>query len=64
MERPSIVNIQERWAGLWVAVKDGEVVDARPTPDALVLALRHRDIVGATILRCPAEDEPELVGLG
>jgi hypothetical protein len=61
---PSIVEIQNRWAGLWVAVKSGEVVEPRPTPDALVLALRDRDIVRATIFRCPADDEAELVGLG
>ena len=64
MEHPSIVDIQERWAGMWVAVKEGEVVDARPTPDALVLALREHDVVGATIFRCPSTDEAELVGLG
>lgn len=64
MEQQAIIEIQRKWAGSWVAVKDGVVVDARPTPDALVLALRDRDIKGATIFRCPAGDEPELVGLG
>ena len=64
MEHPSIVEIQEKWAGLWVAVKNGDVVEARQTPDALVLALRERDIAGAPIFRCPATDEAELVGLG
>ncbi len=64
MEDQSMLEIQRQWAGSWVAVKDGEVVDARATPDMLVLALRERDIEGATIFRCPAGDEPELVGLG
>jgi len=61
---PAPVEIQRRYAGLWVAVKDGVVVETRTTPDALVLALRQRDIVGTVIFRCAAEDEAELVGLG
>lgn len=64
MEQHAIIEIQRTWAGFWVAVKDDDVVEARPTADALVLALREHDIAGATIFRCPARDEPELVGLG
>jgi hypothetical protein len=50
--------------GKWVAVKDGELVEARETPDQLFLALRDRGIHGATIIRAPGEQEPMLVGLG
>jgi len=50
--------------GKWVALKDHKVVEARDTPDAVYGALRERDIRGATIMRVPAIDEPELVGLG
>lgn len=45
-------------------IKGGEVVDARRTPDELVMALKERQIRDAIILRVPAENEAELVGLG
>lgn len=64
MSTVNLVEIQKKWAGLWVAVKDGEVVESRPTAHALVFALKDRDIVGATVFRCPSDDEAELVGLG
>jgi hypothetical protein len=51
-------------AGMWVAVKDGKVVEAGRTPDAVGMKLRARQVKGATILRVPAEGEPELVGIG
>jgi Family of unknown function (DUF5678) len=50
--------------GKWVAIKAGKVVEARETADAVYLALRDRAVRGATIMRIPARDEPELVGLG
>ena len=51
-------------AGKWVAVKDGRVVEAQDTPDRVYQMLHERRITGATIFRVPAEDEPEMVGLG
>jgi hypothetical protein len=62
--RPSIPEIQREYAGSWVALKDGVVVDARPTPYELVSALHERGITDTTIIRAPDHDEPELVGLG
>lgn len=50
--------------GKWVAVLDDEVVEARNTPEELIMALHERDIRGATILRSPAETDIELVCLG
>lgn len=50
--------------GKWVAVKDGEVVAARETPDQLLSELRRRGVRGARILRAPGEGDVELVGLG
>lgn len=59
-----LAGLLRPYAGKWVAIKSGEVVEVRDTPDQLVLALKERDIVNATIIRSPAESEPELVGLG
>jgi hypothetical protein len=57
-------EIQREYPGMWVAVRDGEVIAARETPHRLALDLRERGITDATIFRAPAENEPELVGLG
>jgi|GEM_PF-2233263 len=62
--RSTIADAQVEYAGLWVALKDGRVVDARPTPYELTMALHERDITDTTIVRMPGTDEPELVGLG
>jgi hypothetical protein len=51
-------------AGLWVAIRDGRVVEAHRTPDELVAALHRRDITDATVMRLPGEYDKELVGLG
>jgi hypothetical protein len=51
-------------AGMWVAIKDGQVIEAGRTPDAVGMKLRARRIRGASILRVPAEGEPDLVGIG
>lgn len=56
--------IQREYAGLWVALKLGEVVDARETPYELVASLHSRSIRDTTIIRVPGLDESELVGLG
>jgi hypothetical protein len=52
------------YAGLWVAIRDGRVVEAHRTPDELVAALHRRDITDATVMRLPGEYDKELVGLG
>jgi hypothetical protein len=62
--RSTIADAQLEFAGLWVALKDGKVVEARPTPYELTMALHERDITDTTIVRMPGTDEPELVGLG
>jgi Family of unknown function (DUF5678) len=64
LEPRRIADDLEEFAGMWVAVKDGHVVEAGRTPDAVVLKLRARQVRDATILRVPGEDEPELVGIG
>jgi hypothetical protein len=51
-------------AGMWVAVKDGRVIEAGRTPDAVGMRLRARNIRDAAILRVPGEGEPDLVGIG
>jgi hypothetical protein len=57
-------QIQREYAGFWVALKDGEVVEARRTPYELVGMLHERDIHDTTIIRVPSPEEPELIGLG
>ena len=49
---------------VWVALKDGRVVEARHTADAVYTVLRERGVRGATIMRVSAIGETELVGLG
>ena len=63
-QRFSVADLQAKYAGCWVALLDNDVVDARPTPYELVLSLRERRIEGTTILRVPADDELETVGIG
>lgn len=48
--------------GQWVALKNGEPIEASPTPDELYMRLHQKGIRDATIVRVPAEDEPEIVG--
>lgn len=50
--------------GMWVAIKDGQIVEARRTPDEVVLALHEREIRDAYVTRIPGEHDKELVGLG
>lgn len=63
-DKTTVADIQRRYPGLWVAVVDGQVIDARENPHALAVALHDRGVADATIFRCPAVDGPELVGLG
>ena len=60
----SMGEIQRDNPGLWVAVRDGQVVEAQPTAHALMEKLSYRGITGARVFRCPEIGEPELVGLG
>lgn len=53
-----------QFAGRWVAIRDGDVIAAFETFDRLYEDLHSRKESGATILRVPAENEPELVGFG
>lgn len=64
IEPVRIADALREYPGMWVALKNGEIVEAKETPDALVMALKYRDIRDATIIRSPAEGEAELVGLG
>jgi uncharacterized protein DUF5678 len=60
----SLAVIQRQYAGSWIALKDGRVVEARRSPYELMMILRERDIRDVTVIRAPAEHEVELVGLG
>jgi hypothetical protein len=64
MARSTIAEAQEQFAGAWVAMKDGKIVEARRTPYELIQTLHERDITNTTIVRIPDTDEPELVGMG
>lgn len=64
MSLTTIVEAQAQFPGAWVAMKDGAVVEARPTPYELIRALYERNITDTTIVRIPDTNEPELVGLG
>jgi len=52
--------------GKWVALRNGKVVDAATTSDALFKRLRARQIRDATVMRVPSEHDhgAELVGIG
>lgn len=54
--------VGSRASGL--AIRDGEVVEVADTPYALVARLRERSIDDASVIRAPAEDEPEMVAFG
>jgi hypothetical protein len=67
VDRMQVITLKQAvddFPGMWVAIKDGEVVEARHTPDEVVLALHEREIRGAYVVRMPGEDDDELIGLG
>jgi hypothetical protein len=64
MEPVRLAEKLRGFEGQWVALKGGKVIVAGPTPDSVVKQLRSNRIEDATVLRVPAKDEPELVGLG
>jgi hypothetical protein len=60
-----VASLVRGFEGKWVALKGGEVVAARETPDAVYRdILEHSELRGATIIRVPDLAEPELIGLG
>ena len=64
LEAVHLADAIRDYAGLWVAVKKGEVVETAETPGLLSMRLHDREITDATVVRSPRLDEPELVGLG
>jgi hypothetical protein len=64
MQAVQLANAIREYAGLWVAVRNGEVVETAESPGLLSMRLHDREITDATIVRSPRLDEPELVGLG
>lgn len=51
-------------AGKWVALRNGEIIEARDTFDQVVMALDKGGVRDATVMRSPSSQEVELVGLG
>lgn len=66
MEPLRLSELLQGLEGKWVAIKDGEVVEAADSSDALFKRLRSKQIRDASVLRVPTEKEhqAELVGLG
>ena len=62
--RLDIAALQPEYGGSWVALARGEVVEARHNPYELVQALHERGLSGTMIVRVPAVDEPETIGMG
>lgn len=62
--RDALEQVLRRYAGLWVAIRDGEAVDADPSPYALSMRLRERGIRDAAMIRAPGPDEPITIGVG
>jgi hypothetical protein len=50
--------------GSWLAIRDGQVVEARESLDKLMAALAERCIEDVTVVRAAQEHEVELVGIG
>ena len=59
----AVSYLLRQYPGKWVALM-GPAIVAAETADRLYADLHSKQIRGATIVRVPAEDEPELVGLG
>jgi hypothetical protein len=54
----------DEFAGMWVAVVDGEVRAASPTSSDLVYEMKKRDIRNATVEYVPTPSDGVKVGLG
>jgi len=59
-----LADIIRPYAGLWVAVKNLQVVETAETAGLLSMRLAERQITDATIVRSPRVDEIGMVGLG
>lgn len=57
-------HLADQLAGQWIALQNGEVIEAGATFDAVMLSLHRQGITNVTVMRFPAEKEAELVGLG
>lgn len=66
MEPLPLPELLKGLEGKWVALRDGKVIAAADTSDALFKRLRSKRIQDAAVMRVPAEPEhgTELVGLG
>jgi hypothetical protein len=64
LEPVRIAEELRKYPGLWVAWRDGKVVEASQTPYELLMKLSEQNIKGATIMRAPDLTEPLRVGLG
>lgn len=64
LEPVRIAGLLREVPGQWVAIRNGEIIEARATPDELIAALRSRSINDATVMRAPTEHEAEYVGIG
>lgn len=49
----------KKYAGRWVAIKDGEVMHAAETPREVADWLRAHDVAADLVYRVPAEGEPK-----
>lgn len=64
LEYVRLAELLRGFEGKWVAIRAGEIIEARETPDQLVMALRARGVTDVVVMRSPGLDEPEMVGLG
>ncbi len=64
LEPVQLSELLHQVPGKWVAIRDGEIVEASDTLDQLIHALHYRNLSDATLMRAPAEAEAEMVGLG
>lgn len=59
-----LAELLKGFEGRWVAIRGGEVIEAKETADHLIITLRDRGITDALVIRSPEAGEPEMVGLG
>lgn len=59
-----IAHLLRQVPGQWVAIRDGEIIEARATADEVMAALAERRIADAVVLRSPELHETEFVGIG
>ncbi len=64
LEPVRLAAILHEVPGKWVAIQNGEIIEARDTLDALVTSIHYHDLGEVTVIRSPAETEAEMVGLG